>query len=309
MSWLVLGSLSTVQSSPSLRPRTGSLGLNRFPTFAEAIRKSRLSHQAVLSSQMRGGDASDVEAEAKVLGDMLDGTAYDEEYELEDFDEYDTDNMDKLDIDEPYFLPPSTQLYATFACMLLSRRLNFFDPSVVRVIRFSFVAFIVIQQLFVFFIRFSARKNNDLTMVQANNALPDLIASQMRLEGSAHTMLKKLTSSFLSSETTVMEYDLKQASDMQGAVLMNLFFMWFLHFRLEKVQPLVIQIMTGFMQLIYSPLFQVYVLGKNLQRPFKTSSIAVTANNQCDQSEQITTPVKSESYNLSSAYGKAATST
>lgn len=184
--------------------------------------------------------------------------------------------------------------------MLLSHRLNFFDPSVVRVVRFSFIAFIVVQQLFVFFIRFSARKKNDLTIVRANKALPDLIASQMKLEGSAHTMLKKLTSSFLSSETTVMEYDLKQASDMQGAVLMNLCFMWFLHFRLEKVQPLVIQIMTGFMQLIYSPLFQVYVLGKNLQRPFKTPSTALTSNNHFDQSEPITTHVNSESQSLSS---------
>ena len=69
------------------------------------------------------------------LGDILDGTAYDDEYESEELDEYDTQNMDRVDIDEPYFLPPSTQLYATFACMILSRRLNFFDPIVVRVVR------------------------------------------------------------------------------------------------------------------------------------------------------------------------------
>mmetsp|Transcript_117401 Transcript_117401/g.336800 ORF Transcript_117401/g.336800 Transcript_117401/m.336800 type:complete len:127 (+) Transcript_117401:175-555(+) len=123
----------------------------------------------------------------------------------------------------------------------------------------------------------------------------------MKLDGTARTMFQKLTSSFLSSETTVMEYDLKQASDMQGAVLLNLCFMWFLHFHLEKVQPLVIQIMTGFMQLIYSPLFQVHVLGKNLQRPFKTSPPVVTPNNHFHQSEPSATHPNSEGHNLSSA--------
>lgn len=69
------------------------------------------------------------------LAEILDGTAYDDEYDSEELDEYDAHSMDRGDIDEPYFLPPSTQLYATFACMILSRRLNFFDPVVVRVVR------------------------------------------------------------------------------------------------------------------------------------------------------------------------------
>ncbi len=147
-----------------------------------------------------------------------------------------------------------------FICCLYSHSGEFISVvSVAKLGTKSVAELRIVKQLFVVFIRFSARRKNDLTVVQANNALPDLLASQMNLEGSAHSMLKMLTSSFLSSETTVMEYDLKQASDMQGAVLVNLCFMWFLHFRLEKVQPLVIQIMTGFLQLIYSPLFQVYV--------------------------------------------------
>jgi hypothetical protein len=67
-----------------------------------------------------------------------------------------------------------------------------------------------------------------------------------------------------------MEYDMKQALNMQGGVLFNMAFMWLIHFKMEKVQPLVMQVVTGYMQLAYSPLFQAYVLGRNLERPFKT---------------------------------------
>jgi len=56
-----------------------------------------------------------------------------------------------------------------------------------------------------------------------------------------------------------MEYDMKHASDLQGGMVVNMLFMWFLHFKLEKIQPLLIQVLMGFLRLVYSPLFQVYV--------------------------------------------------
>ncbi len=98
-----------------------------------------------------------------------------------------------------------------------------------------------------------------MAKVEVRNPISDVVMSQMKLDRNADTMMKKLTSSFLSSEITVMDYDLRQTSDMQGGILINLCFMWFLHFKMEKMQPLLIQITTGMLQLIYSPLFQVYV--------------------------------------------------
>ncbi|KAL7502956.1 hypothetical protein ACHAXN_000820 [Cyclotella atomus] len=44
-------------------------------------------------------------------------------------------------------------------------------------------------------------------------------------------------------------------------------FIYFLHFR----HPLLMQTATGVMNLMYSLLWQVYVLGRNLERPFKSS--------------------------------------
>ena len=84
--------------------------------------------------------------------------------------------------------------------------------------------------------------------------------------------MKNLASSFLSSESTVMEYDLKQARSMQGGILFNMCFMWFLHFKMNQMQPLLINTVTGIMNLYYSPLFQVYVLQRNLERPFKSTA-------------------------------------
>ena len=81
-------------------------------------------------------------------------------------------------------------------------------------------------------------------------------------------MMKNLASSFLSSQSTVLEYDLKQARSMQSGLIVNMAFMWFLHFKMNQVQPLLVQSITGLANLCYSPLFQVYVLGRNLERPF-----------------------------------------
>lgn len=39
---------------------------------------------------------------------------------------------------------------------------------------------------------------------------------------------------------------------------------------MNQVQPLFYQTASGLLNFVYSPLFQVYVLGRNLERPFVT---------------------------------------
>lgn len=116
-----------------------------------------------------------------------------------------------------------------------------------------------------------AKKINDRSTVKVQNPLSGMLQSQ--LDQQQNGMVKNLASSFLSSELSVVEYDIKQAMAMQGGVIFNMAFMWVLHFKMEQVQPLLIQVVTGFMQLVYSPLFQVYVMGRNLERPFKTPMV------------------------------------
>jgi hypothetical protein len=114
-----------------------------------------------------------------------------------------------------------------------------------------------------------AKKKNDMTPVTVQNPLSGMLQSQLEQQEGANGMVKSLASSFLSSASTVKEYDMKQALSMQGGIVFTMAFMWLLHFKMEKVQPLLMQVATGFTQLAYHPLFQVYVLGRNLERPFK----------------------------------------
>ena len=120
------------------------------------------------------------------------------------------------------------------------------------------------------YVRIKARANKDRTPIEVTSPLSSVLQSQLGGDDGGSTgMVKNLASSFLSSTSTVMEYDLKQAKSMQSGLVFNMAFMWFLHFKLEQVQPLFIQAITGIVNMVYSPLFQIYVLGRNLERPFK----------------------------------------
>ena len=96
----------------------------------------------------------------------------------------------------------------------------------------------------------------------------------MLLESTQNAQVKNLASSLLSSQSTVLEYDLAQIKSMNGGLLMNMAFLWFLHYKMGQTQPLYLQTVQGLMNLYYSPLFQVYILGRNLERPFKNPTMS-----------------------------------
>lgn len=110
-------------------------------------------------------------------------------------------------------------------------------------------------------------------------------------------MVKEMASQFLSSKTTVLEYDLKQAKSMNSGLLINMAFMWFLHFKMQQTQPLLAQTVTGVLNLVYSPLFQVYMLGKNLERPFKnpaSKGLAALANKEAEAKAAANAAIEEE---------------
>ena len=122
-----------------------------------------------------------------------------------------------------------------------------------------------------------AKANNDRTPVVVENPLGAMLESQMKNQGvdtsaaggGANDMIKNLASSFLKKQQTIMEYDIGQSNSIQMGVVFNILIMWFMHFKLQQVQPLLVSVVNGFIQLAYNPLFQVYILGRNLERPFK----------------------------------------
>lgn len=192
---------------------------------------------------------------------------------------------------EPYFISPSLQMYTTFGTILLSRKIDMFSPKVVRVVRLLFVLHLVVQQAFIIYIRVMAKRNNDRTPVDVENPLTNMLSSQLeKQQAGGNDMVKNLASSFLKKESTVVEYDMGQAMKMQGGILFNMALMWLLHFKMQQVQPLLVTSINGFMQLVYNPLFQVYVLGRNLERPFKAPEVFKdpSAEEQSDDTETTT---------------------
>lgn len=170
----------------------------------------------------------------------------------------------------------------------LTNRLSF------AFLRFCFVLQLVVQQAFIFYVRIMAKRNNDRTPVSVNNPLTNMLSSQLeKQQTGANDMVKNLASSFLKKDTTVTEYDMGQAMSMQGGILFNMALMWFLHFKMNQVQPLLVTTINGFMQLAYNPLFQVYVMGRNLERPFKAPEVLkdprAAAEEESDLTEESST--------------------
>lgn len=138
--------------------------------------------------------------------------------------------------------------------------------------RFAFIAYLVLVQIFIFYVRFKANAIDDDTPITITNPLSKLIPNSGD-DNTGGDMVKSIANQFLASETTVKEYDLSQAKSMNNSLLMPMAMLWFLHFKMGQVQPLFFQTANGIKDFIFSPLFQAYVLGRHLERPFKNKRL------------------------------------
>jgi hypothetical protein len=137
--------------------------------------------------------------------------------------------------------------------------------------RFAFIAYIVAMQLFLLYVRYNAKLINDTTLITINNPLSSLLQSQNGNDDNqtGGDMVKNIANSLLSAQSTIRDYDLQQAKNMNNGLLFPMLMLWFLHFKLGQVQPLFFQTVSGIKEMVLSPLFQIYVFGKHLERPFK----------------------------------------
>ena len=168
--------------------------------------------------------------------------------------------------------PPSMQqMMITVGVMLLANKIDILDAKAVRIARFAFVGYLIATEIFLAYVYIRAKSNNDRTPVTVSNPLAGLVPKNGGGAGGGggNFMVKALADQVLSTQTTILEYDLKQVKKVNGGLLFPMVFLYFLHFKMKQVQPLLMQTATGAMNLAYSPLFQVYVLGRNLERPFK----------------------------------------
>jgi len=233
-------------------------------------------------------DEEDSEEEDEESGDAAveeedDDESEEEEDESEEEEDAVSDTVQTTDasvqeqtFDEPLFPSAFANIYVTFGVMLLAKKLDLKSHKAAIIARISYISYIVILQLFLAYARIKAKAANDRTTITVNNPMSSALQGQMEGltggGGAGAGVMKMLASSLLSSATSVLEYDLKEVKNMQRGLLFNMAFQWFLHFKMKQVQPLLIQTGSGLLNLYYSPLFQVYVLGKRLERPFKVNT-------------------------------------
>jgi hypothetical protein len=250
---------------------------SRTATAATANTILRTRGGAVVTSDDESYDEYDSESEYDSEYDEYDSDeeSDDEQSREEEGDAADGDDKEAavVEYDEPLHPSFMQSLAPSIGVMYLSRKIDLFDPKVVKTIRFAFVAYAIVMQIFMVYVRIKAKIANDRTTITVKNPMSSLLQKQLPSgEGGTNDMVKSIASQFLQSETTVMEYDLKEAKKMGNSLFLPMIMLWFVHFKMGQVQPLLFQLSSGILNLVYSPLFQVYVLGRNLERPFKAAT-------------------------------------
>jgi len=157
--------------------------------------------------------------------------------------------------------------------MYFSKKLDFTDVKVIRWCRICLLSYILLTQLFLIYVRIRANQINDTSPIKQQEVNPLLSAL---LPSSTPDIAKQLASKMLAvsagTPSTIMDYDILQAKTFNNRLFFPTAFLFFLHFKMGQVQPLLYQSASGILNLIYSPLWQAYVLGRNLERPFKIPS-------------------------------------
>lgn len=198
-------------------------------------------------------------------------------------------SSDAEEYDEPLSFSPMQDMGVTLGVMILCNRLDLNNAKIVKVARFAFIGYLVVAQIFLIYVRYKARIINDTTPITINNAISSIVQSQLPSSsgGMGGDMVKNLANSFLASESTILDYDLNQAKNMNSSLLIPMVMLWFLHFKMGQVQPLFHQTVSGVKELLVSPLFQVYILGRNLERPFKNKKLEAMQKQE-EEAEVVT---------------------
>jgi len=104
--------------------------------------------------------------------------------------------------------------------MMLANRIDIMDSKTVRIARFAFLAYVISVQLFLLYVSLRARAMDDRTPITITNPLASLVSGiGGGAAGGGNFMVKALADQVLSTQTTVLEYDLKQVKKMNGGLL------------------------------------------------------------------------------------------
>eukprot|EP00752_Nemacystus_decipiens_P009972 g8894.t1 len=96
-------------------------------------------------------------------------------------------------------------------------------------------------------------------------------------KGGAASSLGPMLDKMMTSKTPVKKYDMKTIQGMRRGQFWASLIMCYTHLRKGMIKPMMLQVSFGVLRLLDSPLFHIYVLGReakgNLARPFKNQGL------------------------------------
>lgn len=295
----------------SLNPIAVYLPRGAFTTRRSSSPKLQLVHLLFLQGGAQISiDADDEKSEDEddVVSSKDNNKHNDADYDTEEYEDYEEEEEEDSDQEEtttsgtsksqisqevaydaPFLISPQTSFLIQIGLLILCRRVDMKDSKIINIARFSFIGYIIFVNLFTLYVKFVAKRIDDSSVITLENPMMKLVKSQLNNAVSSDLASSLLTNSFTSgTKITIRDYDVQQANTLFYGLLPNLIIMWIIHFKFKQVQPLFLTTASGLLTLIQSPLFQVYIFGKNLERPFKspTGLLAekMLTNNQSETS-------------------------
>lgn len=160
-------------------------------------------------------------------------------------------------------------LVSNIGVMLLSnwicKKLDMTDPQIINYLRIFYVTFNVLTYLIYNYIKLQIKNKNDLTTIKYQNQKSPM---QMLLKGGADDGAEPVIT------TTVVAYDLEQIETLIKGMYTSWLMMAGMHFYMKYTQPMVMQGISPIKAALEHPLFNAYVLGKEVERPFNQTPAA-----------------------------------
>jgi len=174
----------------------------------------------------------------------------------------------------PMMVTTVKQVVAAMVITRLINSLNHDDPKAVSRARLSFVGYLLLTQVLIFFSRIKIATLNDETTVEIPaqpNPLAGLFAPPPG-EDEDSSSEKGAAKQQKTEKMTARDYDLKELNQMRNALVFPILFSAYLHLKKGLVKPLMIQACLGIYQTLTSPLIQIHIFGRSaegeLARPF-----------------------------------------
>lgn len=142
--------------------------------------------------------------------------------------------------------------------MQVSKKPIFLEPRVLFTLRVIYVVSALFQVMFYFIIKKRIKSVNDQRVLK--------IKKEVGLFQETPDVEEEI-------EITYSEYDLKELNKSSKSALLQGLIVCLLHFKWNIIQPLIISGTVVFRSFLFNPLYQRYILGREILRPLDLNTL------------------------------------